>query len=65
MGFASEAAAALMQWATLEHGVKSFILSISPTNEPSLRLAEKFGFRKVGSVTDPEDGMEDIFLREV
>jgi RimJ/RimL family protein N-acetyltransferase len=63
-GYASEAAQALMEWAAREHGVKRFVVSISPTNEPSLRLARKFGFRKVGSVTDPEDGVEDIFLLE-
>jgi [ribosomal protein S5]-alanine N-acetyltransferase len=65
MGFAREASEALMQWATREHGVKRFVLSISPANEPSLRLARKFGFRKVGSVIDPEDGVEDVFLLEV
>jgi [ribosomal protein S5]-alanine N-acetyltransferase len=64
MGFASEAAGALMQWATFEHGVTRFVVSISPANEPSLRLARKFGFRKVGTVTDPEDGVEDVFLLE-
>lgn len=64
MRFASEAAGALMQWATREHSVTRFVVSISPANEPSLRLAQKFGFRKVGTVTDPEDGIEDIFLRE-
>ena len=65
MGYASEAAEALMKWATHEHGVTRFVVSISPTNEPSLRLAQKFGFRKVGSFTDPEDGLEEVFLREV
>jgi len=65
MGFASEAASALMQWAAQEHGVKRFVVSISPTNEPSLRLARKFGFRKVGTITDPEDGVEDVFLLDV
>jgi RimJ/RimL family protein N-acetyltransferase len=65
MGFASEAAGALMQWATLEHSVKRFVVSINPANEPSLRLARKFGFRRVGTVTDPEDGVEDVFLLEV
>jgi RimJ/RimL family protein N-acetyltransferase len=64
-GYASEAAEALMDWATREHHVTRFIVSISPTNEASLRLAQKFGFRKVGSFTDPEEGPEDIFLREV
>ena len=64
-GYASEAAQALMEWATREHGVKRFVVSISPANEPSLRLARKFGFRKVGTVTDPEDGEEDVFLLEI
>jgi RimJ/RimL family protein N-acetyltransferase len=45
--------------------VTRFIVSISPANEPSLRLAQKFGFRKVGSFTDPEEGVEDVFLREI
>ena len=65
MGYAREAAAALMEWATREHGVRRFVLSISPANEASLRLARKFGFSKVGSVMDPEDGVEDVFLLEV
>ena len=64
-GYATEAAGALMDWATREHNVTRFVVSISPTNEPSLRIAEKFGFRKVGTVIDPEDGVEDVFLREV
>jgi ribosomal-protein-alanine N-acetyltransferase len=64
-GYASEAAGALMDWATREHGVTRFVVSISPTNEPSLRIAQKFDFRKVGSFTDPEEGVEDVFLREV
>jgi RimJ/RimL family protein N-acetyltransferase len=64
-GYASEAAQALMDWATQEHNVKRFVVSISPANRPSLRIAQKFGFRKVGFFTDPEDGIEDVFLREV
>jgi len=64
-GYASEAAKALMDWATREYGVTRFVVSISPVNEPSLHIAQKFGFRKVGSFTDPEDGVEDVFLREV
>lgn len=63
-GYASEAAQTLMDWATREHGVNRFVVSISPTNEPSLRLARKFGFRKVGTVTDSEDRVEDVFLLE-
>jgi RimJ/RimL family protein N-acetyltransferase len=64
-GYASEAAEALMDWATREHHVRRFVVSISPANGPSLRIAQKFGFRKVGSFTDPEDGVEDVFLRDI
>jgi RimJ/RimL family protein N-acetyltransferase len=65
MGYASEAVQALMDWATREHGVTRFVVSISPANEPSLRLAQKFGFRKVGTTTDDQGRVEDIFLLEV
>lgn len=65
MGFATEAAGALMQWAAQTHAVRRFVVSISPENEPSLRLARKFGFRRVGTGMDPEDGVEDIFLLEI
>jgi RimJ/RimL family protein N-acetyltransferase len=64
-GYASEAFAALMEWARREHGVQRFVLSISPLNDPSLRIAERFGFRKIGEQLDEIDGPEDIFLREV
>ncbi len=62
-GYAREACAGLMDWATQTHGVTRFVVSISPTNEPSLRLATHFGFRKVGFHIDDEDGLEDVFLR--
>ena len=64
-GFAFEAAAALMHWARARHGVKRFIVSISPANAPSLGLAEKFGFRRIGAHVDEVDGPEDIFERVV
>jgi ribosomal-protein-alanine N-acetyltransferase len=65
MGYASEAVQALMDWATREHEVTHFIVSIGPANEPSLRLAQKFGFRQVGTTTDDQGRVEDIFLLEV
>ncbi len=64
-GYAREACSGLMDWATREHGVTRFVVSISPENEPSLRLAAHFGFRKVGYHRDNEDGLENIFVREV
>jgi [ribosomal protein S5]-alanine N-acetyltransferase len=61
-GYATEACAALMQWATDAYQVQHFVLSISPGNLPSLRIAQHFGFQKVGTQMDEEDGPEDIFV---
>jgi RimJ/RimL family protein N-acetyltransferase len=62
-GYASEALAAMMDWAVAKHQVPQFVLTISPENAPSLRMAERFGFVKVGSHVDPDDGLEYIFVR--
>ena len=61
-GFAREAARALMHWARDQHHVESFVLTISPTNAPSLALAASLGFIRVGSHMDEEDGLEDVFV---
>jgi [ribosomal protein S5]-alanine N-acetyltransferase len=60
-GFASEASEALMRWACENHGVRQFVVSISPGNRASLGLAAKLGFQKIGSHLDEIDGPEDIF----
>jgi [ribosomal protein S5]-alanine N-acetyltransferase len=62
-GIATEASEALMRWAMEEHQAKRFVLSISPGNVPSLALAAKLGFKKIGSHLDEVDGPEDIFER--
>jgi RimJ/RimL family protein N-acetyltransferase len=62
-GIATEASEAVMRWAGEQHQVQRFVLSISPDNVPSLGLAAKLGFRKVGSHIDEHDGPEDIFER--
>jgi [ribosomal protein S5]-alanine N-acetyltransferase len=64
-GYATEAVASLMRWAMQEKNIQRFVLSISPENRPSLRIANHFGFRKVGSYMDEEDGLEDIFVLEL
>lgn len=63
-GYATEASAALMTWAQ-QQGVTRFILSISPQNQASLRIAAHFGFVKIGSQMDEEDGLEEIYERRV
>ncbi len=63
-GLATEAVRALMAWAREEHGVRRFILSIAPSNEPSLAIARKLGFEQTGEQWDDEDGLELVFERE-
>jgi RimJ/RimL family protein N-acetyltransferase len=60
-GYAREATLALINWAHEQHGVCQFIVSISPGNLASLQMAEKLGFRRIGSHIDELDGPEDIF----
>ena len=60
-GYATEAAGALMQWAYQTHAVDKFVLTIAPDNTPSRRLADRFGFARIGSHVDEVDGLEDIF----
>jgi len=62
-GYAFEALTGAMSWAET-HGVRRFVVSISPGNIPSLALAAKAGFCKIGEHIDSEDGLEHIFLRE-
>jgi len=60
-GYATEAALAQMDWATREHGVHRFFVSIAPDNTSSLAMAAKLGFRQVGDQIDEEDGLEYVF----
>ena len=64
-GYAGEAIDGIMRWAGDEHGIRRFIVTISPGNVASLRLADRFGFRKIGQHVDEVDGVEGIYLREV
>jgi len=61
-GYASEAVAGLMAWATHVHAVSQFVLTISPANLPSRQIAHHFGFVQIGTVEDEEDGPEDVFI---
>lgn len=64
-GYAREASQALMDWAHSEHGVKDFVLTISPDNLPSQRLAAELGFSRIGEHVDEVDGIEHILARTV
>ncbi|MDA0364569.1 MAG: GNAT family N-acetyltransferase [Chloroflexi bacterium] len=65
LGYATEAAAGLMDWAWVSHGVDRFIASVSPDNAPSLRVITKLGFVRIGSQIDDVDGPEDVYERRV
>lgn len=60
-GIAREAVTAMFDWASREHGIRRFVASVSPTNQPSLRLAAGFGFEQVGEQMDEIDGLELVF----
>jgi ribosomal-protein-alanine N-acetyltransferase len=64
-GYATEAAAALMDWAHRRYGITRFVASISPTNVASLGVIANFGFVRIGEHIDEEDGLETIFERRL
>src|SRR5688572_24601598 len=64
-GYARETALGLMHWAHEQHGIRSFIASVSPDNLPSVELIEQLGFRRVAAHVDDVDGYEDIYQRMV
>ena len=59
-GFAEEAIRGMLAWAATR-SISRFLVSIGPTNIPSLALAAKLGFTEVARVVDDEDGPEIVF----
>ncbi|MDQ6882750.1 MAG: adenylate kinase [Candidatus Dormibacteraeota bacterium] len=59
-GYATEGVRALVEWAAGQ-GCQSVFLSIGPLNEPSLKIAQRLGFRQVGEQVDEIDGLELVF----
>jgi ribosomal-protein-alanine N-acetyltransferase len=60
-GYGSEAARALIEWARTEHGIRHFVATVAPGNEPSLAVVRKLGFVATGTQWDEEDGEELVF----
>jgi [ribosomal protein S5]-alanine N-acetyltransferase len=63
-GLAEEAALGMMDWAARSQGVSRFVVSIGPDNAPSVAMARKLGFARIGGHIDEEDGYEDILARD-
>jgi ribosomal-protein-alanine N-acetyltransferase len=59
-GYATQAARMLMDLAE-ERGIRHFVLSVGPDNEPSLAIVRKLGFEQTGERMDEEDGRELVF----
>jgi [ribosomal protein S5]-alanine N-acetyltransferase len=56
-GYATEAVRGLIGWAEMR-GVRTFVASVGPENEPSLAIVRRLGFIHVGEHWDDEDGRE-------
>jgi [ribosomal protein S5]-alanine N-acetyltransferase len=59
-GYATQAARMLMDLAE-ERGIRHFVLSVGPDNEPSLAIVRRLGFKQTGERMDEEDGLELVF----
>ena len=62
-GHAISAASELLRKAE-ERGVRHFVASSAPDNEPSLAIIRGLGFIQKGEVMDDEDGLELVFELE-
>ena len=60
-GYATEALTGMWQWVCTQPGVQTLRYTVSPSNAPSQRIIQKFGFSHVGVQIDEEDGPEDIY----
>ena len=67
-GIATTALTLLSQWAIDEGGVRRLLLMTHPANFASQRVAEKAGFRRVGTTSDHlpfQDGTTDALVFEL
>lgn len=62
-GFGFESAQWLIEAAEQLPQVSVVRASIAPDNAPSLRIAERLGFRRIGEQIDEIDGLELVFER--
>ncbi|WP_433290872.1 GNAT family N-acetyltransferase [Actinoplanes sp. CA-030573] len=62
-GYAKAMLRALLARADADPAVSAVRASIRPDNVGSRATIAGFGFRKIGEQWDPEDGLEDVYLR--
>ena len=62
-GYAKAMLRALLERADADPAVTAVRASIRPDNVGSLATIAGFGFTKVGEQWDPEDGLENVYLR--
>lgn len=55
-GYATEAAAGVIDYARRRFGIDRLSAIVSPHNSPSMRVLERLGFDHVGRVKIPDDG---------
>jgi ribosomal-protein-alanine N-acetyltransferase len=60
-GLATQAAVMLMDKAEDLAGIRHFVLSVAPENDPSIAIVRKLGFVRTGEQMDEEDGLEHVF----
>jgi RimJ/RimL family protein N-acetyltransferase len=60
-GFAREALLGMWRWVCGEPGVLTLRYTVSPTNIPSVKIIQNFGFTYMGQQMDEIDGPEDIY----
>ena len=62
-GHATAAVVELLRLAE-SRGIRHYIASVSPSNDPSLAIVRKLGFVQTGEHMDDEDGLELVFELE-
>lgn len=60
-GYAKEALIGMWRWVCGEPGVETLRYTVSPTNIPSIKIIEGFGFAYLGQQIDEIDGPENIY----
>jgi [ribosomal protein S5]-alanine N-acetyltransferase len=64
-GYAKEALIGMWRWVSIQPGVNTLRYTVSPTNLPSVKIIEGFGFAYLGQQMDDIDGPENIYEMSV